>query len=513
MVGRLSALGKVVTAIFCALRLAAACSAGPADIVSAAESLPADVDLIVVIENAADLRRGAAGAPLGGLAGALFEFADTRERWRDFSRTLGWPEDEAFDALLGRRAMLVGRGIWDGPPRWALLTEIDADAEARLRKRLPVAPRKIAWRTPVLSVEARFELAIIKGRQGAIALVAPNESAALFDELLATAAARAPAARGPAALRDLRAIQAAHDIDSPQALFYTRLPPGVGGWAGAVAQLDGAWLRAAIIARPEQAPDPVTPWPMGEFNAMEKDALLAIMERASGAGARPGGLGAGAIGDLLWAAPDSPLKPFLGDRHALAIYPAEGHPGLDIVAAVQLTDAFAAAIAGDDMMNGLIQWFSERVQKGAWRFEFNGDFPEALRVATILPADQSAIPFVAERGLEVAWTYRRSRREGDPSGWLVCGLNPQRVVRTADAIISAKPDRSLKPFLSVGAVRPSALFETLKQTGRPLQKPFAGLRWVESVEWTTLTTGDGARVRGSARAIEGGVRARLRALE
>ncbi|MEC9372400.1 MAG: hypothetical protein VYC34_01085, partial [Planctomycetota bacterium] len=164
-----------------------------------AERVPADVDFLLVIDDAASLRKTPAGDSISSILDVVFFEGRARKRWSDLAIQLGWSEAEAFDRLLGSRIAIVGRGIvpqWgDAQLRdaadqrtaaWAVILEVSADTEQRVRERLKVAPRGIQKGRTIYAVEGgRFELAADRRKHGpSTLLLAPRNASALFDELL-----------------------------------------------------------------------------------------------------------------------------------------------------------------------------------------------------------------------------------------------------------------------------------------------------------------------------------------
>jgi hypothetical protein len=164
-------------------------------------SLPGRVEAVIVIRDAAGQRNSDAGRALASMLVESGLMRLTALGWRDLADELGWSEVEAFDRLLGRRVMLVAEGLGPGETfRWALLCDVDRQAELRIRRRLKAAPRGIIQNHPVLAVEdGRFQLAF--GRRsarslngdrlgsgrwngGGTLLLAPAEFSDLFDALL-----------------------------------------------------------------------------------------------------------------------------------------------------------------------------------------------------------------------------------------------------------------------------------------------------------------------------------------
>ncbi len=113
--------------------------------------LPGAAELAVVLDDASAIRT----TGLGDSALALLDpdglLGPIRKAWPELAAQLGYTSDEAFDALLGTRVVLITAGntrpgggqspAADGGGTWALLSRVTPDAERRLMTRLDAAPR------------------------------------------------------------------------------------------------------------------------------------------------------------------------------------------------------------------------------------------------------------------------------------------------------------------------------------------------------------------------------------
>jgi hypothetical protein len=114
---------------------------------------PTRADAVVTVRDAARHRVTPAGR---GLLAALDDsgsFAQTRRAWGVLATRLGWSDEQAFDEILGRRVMVVLRTSASGEREWALLTQVSAPTERRLRQRLLAVPRGSVAGLTVLGVE------------------------------------------------------------------------------------------------------------------------------------------------------------------------------------------------------------------------------------------------------------------------------------------------------------------------------------------------------------------------
>ncbi len=124
-----------------------ACAAAIADI-------PDDVDLVVVVENGADLRV----SPIGDAAARFLAdsgiIVDLTKAWKALGDQMGWSTQETFDRLLGRRVVLLSKSLGQGGDRrWAILSDVSAETERVLKEKLEAAPRAISQGHKILTVE------------------------------------------------------------------------------------------------------------------------------------------------------------------------------------------------------------------------------------------------------------------------------------------------------------------------------------------------------------------------
>ncbi len=176
---------------------------------SGAERLPADVDLHVHVDGAAELRRRLQGLPLAQAFAAAFVDEELAGRWSTIAQRLGRSEVQCFDDLLGRDVRLTVRHAADGTPDWLLVTEMDEATLALVREKLggrmgsggiiefPCQEFVAAWREPRLIVGPNREAALLRAELGEAAPRAAGEpaGASLADEPLVATARSWPRSR------------------------------------------------------------------------------------------------------------------------------------------------------------------------------------------------------------------------------------------------------------------------------------------------------------------------------
>lgn len=200
--------------------------------------LPDSVDLVVAVQDAKDLRTSTLGMSAAAFlddSGSLNELA---EAWSSLAAELGWTQTETFDRLMGKRVMLVSKGLPGQPVvfvpgatgassggassgtdilaqerRWMLVCEVTTDTDAHFRRQLQASPRAMTAGHQILSLEkGRYELVthrpdVEKSRGGGapnasdtvLVLLAPSGKSELLDEVVLVLAegAAAPLSKRP----------------------------------------------------------------------------------------------------------------------------------------------------------------------------------------------------------------------------------------------------------------------------------------------------------------------------
>lgn len=159
--------------------------------IEALGEIPQSCDVVISIENASRLRDGQAGRGLLELLRALGFTSSLEASWPGLARELDLSPEEAFDSLLGRRAIVAVRsGDGQKTTEFAFLTEVDRKTEERIRRMLKPAPRGLEIGFPILTIEGgRYEVAASELRgetpetETATLVIAPSGEK-LFDELV-----------------------------------------------------------------------------------------------------------------------------------------------------------------------------------------------------------------------------------------------------------------------------------------------------------------------------------------
>lgn len=92
------------------------------------------------------------------------QFDRTMHSWTELSRRLGWTDIDTLERLFGGTGVMVfathpadaaqpRAPFGDGPIVWALISDVSAETETRLRERLDVLPRAVVAGQAVLSID------------------------------------------------------------------------------------------------------------------------------------------------------------------------------------------------------------------------------------------------------------------------------------------------------------------------------------------------------------------------
>lgn len=433
---------------------------------AAAGRTPVDADMVLVIQNATELRRTA----LAEIVGSLFEAAgpegDPRQAWRGLAAELGWGDDEAFDRLLGGRMMLVARGI-DNPEtaRWALLSQVTRETDQKLKQRLKAAPRGIAQGQQVLAIEeGRFELtsarrkldpkSAARDEREITVLLAPTGRSELLDAMLAQITGGDRDAR---LLRDLPVAAEAARLGEPEILLLARLgeraPAGPGdAWpdylilsaARHMAPGDaGRWSARLVLRERSRQKELLAAGVASDavFNALQDSSLLTIVQMAPLATIFGPVLPFDdPLTKLPWPARAAEL--FTGRQairvHAVAGAENQAAAGLACTLAMETIDGARLAAVLDP---SIAQFFMEVERAAGQRGEttaplpdFAGIAPQAVRTLSIELGSAGPLAGVTGPGLTAAWAFP-STGQGDRAWWTLAMSGPGGAAERARAAV------------------------------------------------------------------------------
>lgn len=498
------------------LLLHAPASAQPGTPYAAAVALPSQAEVALILDGASRIRTSPAGKTLSAALADSGLLAESNRAWDDLARVLGLHREDALDALLGRRVVLVMTGLRpDSVSGWAIASQVSPETERRLRAGLGASPRQVVAGQPILSVEqGRYELASAVFRDAsaspllrederagpvAIVLLAPSGSSSLFDAML-------PLVQGKVALTPFgQSINPAAAHRPCDGLLIARLPAakGRGDRYAAVAlhAHPNAW-SADTIAWPARLWLPgvelerVGMWSRRAFDVISKDALVTVVGTLGSEGP-PRELIAltGTAAGMAW--PDGLDTPPAG-RAMLSVHcsdPDSGDPlGLSISVAVQVRDIEASAKACDRAVARSLTVAG----RDGFAPDFDGFLPGAIRTAEVSIAPG--------RTTTVAWAFERDAVPCHPdmprSGWWVMTLGPTgdapprctAVVRKIASAITVREDTAgARRRLSLGVVRPAQAVAFVTRRDDLPSGPFSLLRAIDMAEWDAWIEGDTIR--------------------
>jgi hypothetical protein len=414
--------------------------------------VPRSAELVVVVDGLAAARRTRAAT---GIAEILVG-GELRANWGALSTLLGWSEDETLDRLLGDRVLLVSAELEraDDKAPWVLLSEISAETAARIKARIPSAPRKAVEGLPIFALErGEYEMATVQVKgddaERVMFLVGPTGRATLFDTMagalsrgIGESLASTPVAREMGA------------PPSPGVLVALRVdqPPGAPAgpaWSDflvcAASPTEGAWdcrltMRDAGVSGRVKRIAPTSDAP---FRAMARGAMLAVLEtRLADPGAEAAGVGGApspanfferALSVVALPAGSGDL---LTGRQALAVWPRDERKEtpdaaeLCVAFAVETSDVSKMAPVGDRHLSGLVARIEETFGAGASPPpDFQGVSCQAVRNIPLQVPTGGPVAQAFGGSPRVAWSYPAtgSQAQGaSPGWWQVCvtGTNP-----------------------------------------------------------------------------------------
>lgn len=498
-------------------------------IVSIAQ-LPASIDAVVVIEEAASLRAFDSG---GAIIGALVEtglLTRTTRSWEELASSLDWTPGEAFDELFGRRVVLVFDEIQNtSGPRWVVVADVDVRTQARIRKKLKLAPRTVANSARVLAGErGRFRLAVIPGQPGtdvSSLLIAPVEHKAFFFQTLKALTdpdadiARFGDTRGYHQLQRLErrtlsvVVQPASDAGESDSFIALSARCAGTDW---IAHWFGSLSLLGISPEVAQALDA---WPCQAFESVSQDALLAVMGVTGRVQTDTlGSLGRFAtsllnVGGAASAFSDAgPVQMFAIHRTARA---SSADADVGSTSQIDLIIAAQSAQPGDPAaIDKALAKFIAGVSKPASqsKLDLSGAFPYAIRSVKIDPGGQPTFAWLHAQGEDITISWSQTRPPDETSGetdgkawWIVQISGSQsaqalggRLNAVAFALASGTSTPPSAKRVSMGVVRPCELVDWLTDLGMDATGELVMFRDIEKLRWDAWIT-DEQLIEGEAR--------------
>lgn len=408
--------------------------------IDAVAGLPDDLDMIVVIDRAADLRKSPVGVGALRFLDEAGTLTDVTKAWAALADQLGWSEAEAFDRLLGTRVVLASRATGEADRRWAMLSDVSADTDRRLRERLIVSPRGISQGHQILSVEnGEFELVTHRMSQAKLAtqkagaqadnerfmlVFGPTGRGELLDELLGTLTKGGSASP----MRQQDAFEQARSQGAADVLVMTSTSPRGAAkelWRDfvimtasrtlepATGGLGGSSWRAGVLVRDRAQQDLLRAMAVtdsGSFDALSSGALLAVIQNAP----LPPSMGFGLSGASILSALPMPAdaRAMLTPRQAVAVRLIGRDERMSTSVAVHSTNPGRLARVMDAAVARGVDAFEQRMNQGAQNapvstsaMDYAGIAPEAVRVLPLPATGTSPMSMLTTRPLVLSWVY------------------------------------------------------------------------------------------------------------
>lgn len=443
--------------------------------VEAAAELPDDVDLVLVIDNASELRETPVGQSVRRFLAEAGGLDELTKAWTSLSQEIGWSEDVAFDRLFGRRVVLVSRTVGEGDAArvWAVLSDVSVETEQRLKEKLRAAPRSIDAGHQILSVEnGQYELAshrrergkaggsrgpgagVAKSEETVTLVLGPSGRGALFDQVVrvlahgaerplgkldVVAKARAAGASEVLLLAQMRAGSSAADPDADAGRPAWRDFVVLSGRRAEIAPelrdpgeapgVPGATWQTRVVVRDTARRVDMEQVPLtsdAAFRAMERGSLLAVMQSVP-------------LDDVLGK--NSPIASVLGGlpmpeaakelvhgRQAIRLRAVPPRDRWVCTVAMETIDAPEMARTMDGAVARAIQTVEQRLggMAPAPR-DYQGVAPQAARVVGLtIPANGLVAPLFPEP-VAVTWCYPQSGgKGGGAGGWWAMSVGQAR---------------------------------------------------------------------------------------
>lgn len=495
-------------------------------------SIPSSVHAALLIEGGGSLRRAPAGMAYERWLTSAGLLSETSEAWKQLAAMMDVTPDQAFDALLGKSALLVVEFVPSGEPggvdmRWAVMSRVDAELERRLYERLKPAPRGISGGRPILSLEnGRFELATTDAsteladphhERRAMAILAPASSSALFDRLVS--------GRGKAGerLADVPGFELVRSLGDNPVIGLLRGPlPGKYATPESLKEPasilaigmhpagDTRWeMRLAgnpalmTASRPAGGMAALTV-PRAALRQVSADAFLVFAGATDGIGFSrfPGPMGE-QIAKL--TGPSEQLDAMLGPRMLAWLHGAEGSSSFAMSMGIEMSDVARGSEAGDEVLSRLLRNHACPTGPGgtglADQLAFDGLEPQAQRTVEFRPADQPT-PHEGEEHAYMAWSYEGAGAGEAKNGWWIAsvarGGTTLAVSSELDRLRAAvrAPAEAERDVFSVLRLRPAA-FARLAGAAADAVPMLRSFAQVESLGWEVFLD-DAGSARGTA---------------
>ncbi len=401
--------------------------------------------------------------------------------WRALAEAIGMGEDEAFERLLGQRASVALRGVWEGEADWAALLTTDAETAGLIRRKLKARPRTIVGGRAVLRLPGgRFQLTEFRGEEAVTVMMAPaRENGGLFLEACAFR---------DVSLMESERVRAFGELAGEGSHYIAARMDSGKGWLSASARIGDQAARLRMVGALEGHERPRAVFDPAGWEELTSTALLAVVERGRGVFEK------GLYEDVPALIPFAKaMGASAGEVIAVVVRGSEER-GVEVCGAASLSGPVARAKKLDRGAARSLAALSAMVGGGAWEHDFGGLYPRAARTAQI------------REGLSVTWRYLGDDDEASwQPGWVVAGTSGE-IVESVSATAQRETDRvrlrvtldgeggavmPMSAWRSVGVVRPRALLGIVGEVNPTLVR----LSSVERLRWAIRDL-PGGRVEG-----------------
>jgi hypothetical protein len=450
-----------------------------------AQPQPAPLELAVTLLDAGRQRESQAGRALTALLReAGFVSARTEQAWGEMARRLGCDPGEAFDLLLGSRAMVLVRG-WNDPAAldWAATSEVSERTRDAILKGVSVAPRKMVGPVQVLDVERgamRIALRPIRPRSGPVRkgdlrhalLLGPGGSKA-FDDVLGWWAKEADAFDP---LADDVRIELRRQGGESLARVSCQLVAG--GWDGRLE------VEPAALGITPLAAERLAPWSRGPLDRLSQGALAVVIGTIEGS---PEGAARGALAPPGLIMVPGELREMLAGRGLVAALEVpEGGSGIALVFAAAGDDATELAARGDRLVPRLVSHLWEGTRAVP---QFGGVRPLAARAIRFEPR-REAPAWLGAMGETAAAAWGVCGSAPGDAAWWVFALAPaipgrldSEVLRQVCEALTSAGEGEPRLRVSMGALRPARFVAWAERRAGGPHDATGLLRRIEAIDW------------------------------
>jgi len=246
----------------------------------AAALAPADVHMLLQIDDAAALRAELADRPIARWITAIIETSDFHQAWEQLAADAGVASGELFDRCFGREVTVMHRrsAAGDELDEWALITNMPIADSTDLLRRLQ--PRTLRSRER-FSIYEFPEHDLLLARRNGTLVIGPRRAAGLVQTVLSRLGSGADASDSLIASDD---FTDARGLTRGDVALFIRHKPPLGGHSAAVLYRGGTQFRlkhrATFDAPPFARAVTKLDIDASPLEALEEDALVAMIEPA-----------------------------------------------------------------------------------------------------------------------------------------------------------------------------------------------------------------------------------------